>query len=304
MTGALKLSNKLKADSVETLIVSDKRDISMVALMKMFWFKDFNMIYQQHMQIGVDKKDFMHTLTYSHIDAWISPLKWLADQVVQRTRFDKNKIHVIPLGLELEMVRTGHSKEMARTELNLNQDSFILGVLGRFGPGKRQDFVIKAFAEIARINAEIELLIVGESTKNEGSEYEDYLKKLVKDLNLSEKVHFRPFMDEVGIFFKAIDLFVLPSEGETYGMVTLEAMAMGIPVIATNTSGTPEILKNGDLGTLFSPDDPAEFTNKVIDLFGNPDNMKEKAIAAMKEVEKNYTHDCECEQIETLIETL
>ncbi len=304
LKGALRLSNKLKADSVSTLIVSDKRDISMVSLMKMFWFKNLFMIYQQHMQIGVDKKDFMHTLTYSSIDAWLSPLKWLADQVVERTRFDKEKIHVIPLGLELEKVRTSQSKEMARIELNINQSALILGVLGRFGQGKRQDFVIKAFAEIAQKNTQIELLIVGESTKNEGTEYEDYLKKLVRDLNLGEKVSFRPFMDEVGVFFKAIDLFVLPSEGETYGMVTLEAMAMGVPVIATNTGGTPEILKNGDLGTLFSPEDEAEFSDKVIELFDNPHIMKEKANRAIQEVEMNYTHDRECEQIEALLATL
>ena len=304
LTGASWLSNQLIADNVSTIIVSDKRDISMISLMKMFWFKDLNMIYQQQMQIGVNKKDFMHTLTYSKIDAWLSPLKWLADQVVERTRFDKEKIHVIPLGLELKKVRTDHSKEMARNELNLNQNSLILGVLGRFGPGKRQDFVVGAFAEIAKANTKIELLIVGESTKNEGSEYEDYVKKLANDLNLVEKVHFRPFMDEVGVFFRAIDLFVLPSEGETYGMVTLEAMAMGIPVIATNTGGTPEILKNGELGTLFSPEDEPEFVNKVIQLFDDPDNMKERAGRAIREVENKYTHDCECEQIEALIETL
>lgn len=304
LTGALFLSNKLKADNVSTLILSDKRDISMVSLLKMLWFNNLNMIYQQQMQIGVDKKDFLHTLTYSSIDAWIAPLNWLAAQVMEKTKFKKEKIHVIPLGLELEKVRTNHTRENAREQLKLNQNSIFLGVLGRFSPGKRQDFVIKAFAKIANTNSEIELLILGESTKNEGTEYEDYLKKLTKDLNLQDKVHFRPFMDEVGVFFKAIDLFALPSEGETYGMVTIEAMAMGTPVIGTNTSGTPEILKNGELGTLFDPENEIEFSDKVTELFADPGKMKEKAEKAIKEIENHYTHHRECEMIESLIETL
>lgn len=94
----------------------------------------------------------------------------------------------------------------------------------------------------------------------------------------------------------------MASRAETYGTVTIEAMASGLPIIATNTGGTPEILKNGELGLLYPPGDIEAFSKNVIDLLDNPTKMIELGERAKKEALERYSHESESKLIEEIID--
>ncbi|MFH1319874.1 MAG: glycosyltransferase family 4 protein [Bacteroidota bacterium] len=299
---ALKLLQKLRADNVNLLLVRDNRDISLAAIAKTFSFNKLRIIYQQAMQIGINKKDIFHTIRYSKIDAWLTPLKWLAGQVKARTNFPANKIHIVPLGIELEkFINNKYTKEKAREFFSLSSESRIIGIIGRLAYGKGQHLLIEAIHHLNTQNYNVELLIVGEPTKNEGTQYLDHLNQLVTKYNLNDKVHFRPFTDKVEIFYRAIDIFTLASKSETFGTVTIEAMASGLPIIGTNTGGTPEILKYGGLGLLFTPGNMKELVNNITALLDDPSKMKALGESARKEAIEKYSHIAECRQIEEII---
>jgi D-inositol-3-phosphate glycosyltransferase len=86
-----------------------------MAWTKKLFFKSLILLYQQHMQIGIRKRDFIHTLRFKSINYWICPLNYLRVEVLERTRFAVDKIKVIPIGVELQkFVSTKISREEAR----------------------------------------------------------------------------------------------------------------------------------------------------------------------------------------------
>ena len=244
---------------IRLLFVPFNKDISAASLYKRFYDGDIGLVYQQHMQVGVRKRDLIHTLRYAMIDVWIAPLQYLKAETLRLTRVKEDRIEVIPFGIETEEFRSERwNREAARAALTLPQDAWIIGVLGRLDPKKGQDLVVRALKQLHDTGRKDDhLLLMGSSTVDEGDAFAGDLSRLVQDLGLAGHVHFRPYAEEVMMFYKAIDVFAMPSHGETFGMVTVEAMAAGVPVVGTDRDGTREILGEGSYGYLFDKDDVA-----------------------------------------------
>ena len=298
---ASQLAKKIDAEHIDVLLFTNNQDTSLVAWVKTFC-RHLKVIYQQQMQIGVSKKDWLHTQRFQLIDAWVSPLKWLANEVKEKTLYNPDKVHVIPLGAELDkFAENKWSKALARAELGLSQEAHIIGILGRIDPKKGQDFLIRAIHFLNTQQQEVELLIMGEPTRNEGEAYFQTLQDLTASLGLSDKVHFRNFTDKPEIFYKAIDIFAMASVNETFGMVTIEAMASGLPVIATQSGSNPELLRKGGLGLLYPPQDVTAFAACVLRYLRFPKKMKRYGELAKKEAQRKYSHIRQCETTEELI---
>jgi glycosyltransferase involved in cell wall biosynthesis len=223
-------------------------------------------VYQQAMQLGISKRDLIHTIRFRRIEVWITLLSYLYNQISERTRMDMNRVHEIPLGIDLSKIDKGLTKISSRGSFKLPPEGCLLGVIGRFDPLKGQLFVIGALRKLHDLGIRAHLLLVGESTRGEGQDYEKQLVGLTKQLGLDQFVHIRPFIEDVERFYAAVDVCVVPSAGETFGMVTIEAMSAGCAVIGTNTSGTPEILGHGEYGMVYTPNDLDEFVKKAVRL--------------------------------------
>jgi len=285
----------------------DNKDLDFISLTKHLWFSKLKVVYQQHMQIGVNKKDLIHTFRYSCINCWISPLEWLKNEVKARTCFNPNKINVIPLGIDIEkFYKNNQSKNEAREKLKLNFNKPIIGIIGRIDPKKGQFFLVKAILELLNRNIDVALLIVGEPTVNDANTqlYFSEIERFISKNNLAERIYIRPYSNDVQSFYNAIDIFALASHGETYGMVTIEAMLSEVPVIATNTSGTPEILNFGEYGYLYEYENINNFCDQLISIIKNPEISSQKAKIAKNVAIKKYSHITECEQIEAMLAKL
>ena len=136
-------------------------------------------------------------------------------------------------------------------EPNFSENNFvekspiILGVIGRFHNAKGFDFAIKAL-KILQKNSTKKIILKIAGTGEEMAN----LQKKVKDLNLEKEVEFIGWIADSKDFFSQIDIFILPSKIETFGLVILEAMKYGKPIIATNCDGPKEILRK-DVDGLF-----------------------------------------------------
>lgn len=271
------------------------KDIAAISLYKRIYNKKIKQVYQQQMQVGLNKKDFIHTFRYNMIDLWISPLNYLRDEVVAQTKVPAGKIKVIPLGIEVERyLHNNVTKAEARQKLSLPMEPKIIGVLGRIDPKKGQDFLVRGIQHI-RNHADLNyhLLIMGNVTPHEGDTYLKSLYELVEKHQLQDRVHFRESNLQTENFYSAIDVFGMPSHGETFGMVTIEAMASCKPVIGNNKDGTREILQYGKLGYLYEFNDLDSFTKQLTALDQNKD-IAALTKAARQEVEQKYTSDIMC----------
>lgn len=292
---AFKVAGLFDKEKIDLVWFRDTRDMSLLSWVKKFSSRKIKLVYQQAMQLGVDKKDLFHTLRFLSIDTWISTLHFLKDQVKARTRFPENRICVIPLGADTHQIHAQHlSKEQAREMLHLPKDAVIAGIIGRIDPLKGQHIAINA---LQICNDNTHLVIMGESTKNEGRDYEVELKQKVRSLGLQNRVHFKPYSKEVEAFYRAIDVFILASKGETFGTVTIEAMSFGLAIIGTNSSGTPEILDFGNAGLLFEPDNASELASCMKEYISNPIKRTELGEKAKTRFNAYYSKEASVKKI-------
>jgi len=299
IANGMRLVRLFKMEQVRLVWSQYSRDLSVLAWAKWLRPSQFRLLYQQNMQLGVAKRDVIHTIRYRKIDAWISPLPFLAEEVKAKTKFPSHRLHTIPLAIEMEkFIRHPLSRSEARKKLGIDETRTWMGVVGRLDVLKGQHLAIEALAQLASSHSNLSLLLVGESTRNEGNDYEMRLHKMAGEYGLKDRIIFLPFMKDVEIFYRAMDIFILASEGETFGMVTIEAMACGCAVIGTQSSGTPEILEHGKCGLLFEPGNSSQLANCISRLMNDRVLMKEISLIASEAAQEKFDHHRVCERIE------
>lgn len=152
--------------------------------------------------------------------------------------FKPENIETLYNRIDVEAVQAEQvSREAAREFLNLPQDAWIVGNVGRLHPDKDQATLIKGFAlALPTLPAGSLLAIMG------SGRLEQSLKNLAVELGVADSVRFLGQVPNGRRYFKAFDLFALTSDHEPFGMVLLEAMAAGVPVIATDCGGAREVV--------------------------------------------------------------
>jgi glycosyltransferase involved in cell wall biosynthesis len=262
IVNAFKIAKLIDQFNADIVWFRDTRDMSLLSWAKKISSQKFKLLYFQAMQLGVDKKDFFHSARFASIDYWVSTLAFLKQQVMEKTNVSHEKIHVIPIGVDQTLLeKNSIDKKEAKLQLGLNPEKKCIAIIGRIDPLKGQHILINAAQLLHR--DDFEILIVGESTRNESNRYEIELKQKIRSLGMQSNIFFKPYSDRVATYYSATDIFVMASKGETFGTVTIEAMSFGIPVIGTNSSGTPELLEQGKAGLLFEPDNAEELSNNL-----------------------------------------
>jgi glycosyltransferase involved in cell wall biosynthesis len=201
---------------------------------------------------------------------------------------EKDKIIILQNGIEPEKFRD------FKREPNNNIKKTILFV-GTLRSVKGVNYLIEAMAIISTKLSTIDLLIVGDGPERAK------LETLVKELNLQNCTHFEGKVsnEKIPEYMERADLFVLPSLSESFGIVNLEAMASGLPIVATNVGGLPEVVKNGENGLLVEPRNSKALAEKVLLLLDNID-LYNKISSINKENAKNYSWDKIAEKLEAV----
>lgn len=148
---------------------------------------------------------------------------------------------------------TGGSNRVSRREVRSREgfedSDFVFGYVGRLSEEKGLDHLMRAACSLSAEKRTARLLIVGDGPRRET------LEQFVRDHRLDDRVAFVGFQSDTSDWYSAMDAFVLPSLTEGTPMALLEAMAHGLPVIATSVGGVPAVLTNGEDGLLVPPAD-------------------------------------------------
>ena len=302
---AKSIAQNLKQHSINQIMVFDNKDLDVVTWAKKCYFKKLRIVYQQHMQIGIKKKDFLHTFRFKAIDKWISPLQYLKQELGECTHFPLDRVEVVPLCMEINrFIKPKYSKNEARIKLSISNEVQLVGIIGRISEKKGQLFLTKCIQNLQNKGHEIELLIFGSATQND-QECQDYFQNLQKYViaeNLTNTVHFVPYQPDVSLFYNAVDVFALASHSETYGMVTIEAMLSKVPVIATQSGGTSELLDYGKLGELYEYENRNQFCSKLVGVFTDFQQAETRAKMAYELAIKRYNLSVEINAIHRILD--
>ena len=176
----------------------------------------------------------------------------------------------------------------------LSHDKITITHVSNFRKVKRAPDIIKAFAMVCKIVNEVHLEMIGQ-----GPEL-DYCRDLAITLGINDKVSFRGSLLNVPQVLCYTDIFVIPSEIEGFGLAALEAMACGIPVIASNAGGLPEVVEHEKCGFLITPGDVNTLAKYMLILIENEDLRKKMGTTARKIAIKKFHPDKIVPQYESL----
>lgn len=145
----------------------------------------------------------------------------------------------------------------------------VVGSVGRLEPGRRQHDLLHAVAAVRRRGHDVHALIVGGDALGLSGDYESYLKRLAAELGFGAAVTFTGQVPDASPYLRALDVLVQPGP-ESFGIALLEAMAIGVPVIAADTGGAPEIVEAGRSGLLVPAGDRMRLAQAIEQLLGDP----------------------------------
>ncbi len=209
------------------------------------------------------------------VDLVISPSESMVK--VLRELEVKSHIEVIPNGVDLQKFRD--ARPFPRVQFGFTDQDILLVYAGRIAPEKNLSFLLQSFAGIAQMLPNIYLLMVGGGKK----QFEDEVQYLIGQLGIEKRVHSTGMIsyDDIPAYLAMGDIFVTTSVSETFGMTTVEAMSVGLPIMAIDAAGTSDLVENGKTGFL-STEDLAAFTAKLTYLCLHPGLRKEMGLAACK----------------------
>lgn len=194
----------------------------------------------------------------------------------------RRRIKLIYNGIQALEVDSGLVEKL-RTELSLESDVFVMGTVARLDPVKNQIMMLEAFARVHRVHPKTRLIIVGDGPERQK------LEARAAKLGVKQAVIFTGFSAKPGLYLALMDLFLLSSDSEGTSMTLLEAMSLGLPVVATEAGGTPEIVDHDVTGMLTPVGDCEAFASAIEAFLRDPEKLKVQGAAGRVKFEKHYS---------------
>jgi len=199
--------------------------------------------------------------------------------------YDANpdKVGIVPCGVNMELFKPVNKAE-ARQKLGLTEEKIILFV-GRIDPLKGIDNLIKTLT-LLKNQTSLKLVMVG-GDENSRAELEG-LKKLADELNISGLIDFRGLVkqEQLPYYYSAADVCVVPSYYESFGLVPLEALACGTPVVATDVGDLKHIIKPGETGFIITHNSPVKLADGITSVLSNLPSDAESHLAIRASVSR------------------
>lgn len=223
---------------------------------------------------------FLDRWSASRSDTILAVSQAVASHASKRLGASHPPIEVLLNPVRPEILDAPDQRVGIRNRLGLDK-RLVIGHLGTLRREKGQDLLLRALTHLADLDSI--LLLVGDGPE------ESTLKRLADDLGIADRVHWHGRELDAASILDAIDIFAFPSRSEGLGIAILEAMARGLPVVAAETGGLPEIIRNGTTGLLVPPDDPIALAAAIRQLWADAGLRGRLGRAARNYVRQNHS---------------
>lgn len=185
----------------------------------------------------------------------------------------------------------GVDREIFRREMGLLPGAQAVGIVGRIGTGKGHEYFIEAAIMLLRAGSPARFFIVGDPLFSEDAWRTNALKQQIKAAGVEERIQFVGLRRDMPQVMRGLDVLVLASDAEPCGRVLFEAMASGTVVVATNSGGTPEVVRDGQEGILVPPRDSGALAHAIGRIIQDPDLRRRLGGAGVDRVQTAFTVD-------------
>jgi glycosyltransferase involved in cell wall biosynthesis len=283
------------AEKPDIIYVYSTSIISAVALPLLARMFGIKIVVQQF--VGERSKPvyrrFADSISYSLSHRTVTFFRKGAEEL-ERMGLPAEKISCIPNCKDLSVYRPS-DRQAARESLGLDDGDFIIGTVSRLAPVKNHIAVISALPRLLKANPRVKFVVVGD---DDAVPYKEYLKQKISELGLTGKVLFLGYRNDITRVFPAFDVFVHPSLAEGVPGAVMEAMCAGLPVVASDVDGTPDLVD--DCGILVPPDDHVKLAEALEKLMGDARLRTRYGKKARERIERQFSSEKMLQAYETL----
>ncbi len=231
---------------------------------------------------------FFDRFSERYVDRFIVVSEVLRETLINQHKIPEGKIAKIYNGIELseyEPDDSGEPFKKIKKEYGISEEVFLIGAVGRLVWQKGFKYLIESIPEIIETFPQTKILIVGDGPLRAEME------ALGERLKIGKNIIFSGFRSDIKEILSAIDLLVIPSLLEGFPVVTLEAMAMAKPIIATNIDGIAEQITDGVDGILVLPNNPSALAKAAIRVLSDKELARTMGLSARGKVEQEFPVD-------------
>lgn len=264
IASALELARLVREHQIEIVHAHVARDYPLAALATRRNRKA-KLVITRHVLFPLNK---LHSVTLSHVACVICVSHAVKRALSAQKIFDAKKLKVIPNGIDLRRLDASlenFDREEFRKQMKIPPGSLLIGTVGEIKKQKGHEDFLRAASLVARERKDAHFVITGADSTSTG-EHRASLEHLIAELDLTTRVHLTGWLDDVAPLLAALDIYVSASHTESFGLAIVEAMALGLPVVATATEGAQEIIDRDDAGVLVRAGDAETMASALLRL--------------------------------------
>jgi len=220
------------------------------------------------------------------------------DIFIKREKIDLKKVEVIHNGLELKNISQNYDNKKIRQELNISNDTLVIGAIGRLYPEKNHKYLISVAKLLKSKLSNFKILLVGSGPA------EAELRAEIKANKLDDSFILAGWQKEIYKYLAIFDIFVLPSKYEGHPSSVLQAWLMHKPVLGAKTTGIKDVIIDGYNGILFSLNHPLELANTLFNLHTMPEFCQKIAENGYNTLKEKYDIKNMYKHYQTYLENL
>lgn len=251
-----------------------------------YWLPRLKLIYTEHGRLSDAPPSWKRRLVNPMLSRFDGPIVAVSDELRRfmiDSRFPRERVAVIHNGIDAAALPSPGDRHRARTLLGLKDEALVAVTVARLDPVKDFPCLLDAFALVRQVVPHAVLLMVGDGPERAA------LVERAAQPDLAGSVVFLGLRPDVRAVLPAADLYVNSSISEGISITILEAMASGVPVVATAAGGTPEVLADGGAGVLVPVRNPIRLAQAMISLAADPGARANLATLGRRRVESSFT---------------
>lgn len=236
---------------------------------------------------------------FKKINTLIAVSQSVKNDILKSNRSAKTeRLFVLENSIDYDrFANSGITKSQAKQLLGFSEGDFLFGTIGRLAPTKGLTYLFDAFTKVKRTAPSAHLAVIGDGYAR------GELEKYAAGTGCAASIHFLGHKDNIEKLLKGFDVFVLASVAEGMPRTILEAMAAGVPCIATRVGGIPEVINSPDTGIVVPSKDSKSLAEAMNSLVNMPGETLEKLIGNAKDrVRRVYSHEVITKKLENLYE--
>src|SRR5258708_22479400 len=279
LASGLKLARLVRQHEIEIVHAHVARDYPLAALAARR--AGAPLVLTRHVLFPLNR---IHRVTLRRTSRVIAVSQAVAEGLQAQGLFDPEKVVRIYNGIDIDRFGreafAGH-EESAGKKLRV-------GMIGHLAPIKGQEDFIRAAGIVCGVRDDVDFVVAGED-KSRSGENRRRLEKLIDELGLNQRVSLPGWVEDVANILPAFDLFVSPSRSEPFGLSIVEAMAAGVPVVATMSEGAGEIIEDDQTGRLVSIGDVEALASAIGELLSDAKERNRLSDSARRAVRERFS---------------